>query len=212
MAAGPLGSSGVRTKPSAWRPCCRSLRPRRTLHSVVAHALRSPVGKPAGLRRAVRCHARITDPVDTLPAQDPETGHTCPHRTGWTALDGFYDMCHVVPRDGPRTRTGAWSGPSKRYCRFSAFVSLTCPRSHISPFPTGGGRDACQTSPGSCTPSHATADTSDPRHDSVGPEAGTSSPEAPKRLCVRIRTVASISAVSPLGRGRVRGRDCGPSG
>jgi hypothetical protein len=125
MAAGPLGSSGVRTKPSAWRPCCRSLRPRRTLHSVVAHALRSPVGKPAGLRRAVRCHARITDPVDTLPAQDPETGHTCPHRTGWTALDGFYDMCHVVPSEGPRIRTGASSGPSKRYCRVFIGVSLT---------------------------------------------------------------------------------------
>ncbi|MEU1034380.1 nitroreductase/quinone reductase family protein [Streptomyces mirabilis] len=32
-----------------------------------------------------------------LPAQDPETGHKRPHRTGWTALDGFYDMCHVGP-------------------------------------------------------------------------------------------------------------------
>ncbi|GGO59971.1 hypothetical protein GCM10012286_82790 [Streptomyces lasiicapitis] len=34
-------------------------------------------------------------------------------------------MCHVVPMDGPRTRTGASSGPSKRYCSAAVFVSLT---------------------------------------------------------------------------------------
>src|SRR3954466_1950433 len=34
-------------------------------------------------------------------------------------------MCQVVPREGPRIRTGASSGPSKRYCRVLGGVSLT---------------------------------------------------------------------------------------
>jgi hypothetical protein len=41
------------------------------------------------------------------------------------AVDGFYDMCQVVPSDGPRISTGASSGPSKRYCRVFGGVSLT---------------------------------------------------------------------------------------
>src|SRR4051812_31775931 len=36
-------------------------------------------------------------------------------------------MCQVVPSDGPRMRTGASSGPSKRYWRAGVFVSLTAP-------------------------------------------------------------------------------------
>src|SRR3954464_3851058 len=34
-------------------------------------------------------------------------------------------MCHVVPSEGPKIRTGASSGPSKRYCRVFDGVSLT---------------------------------------------------------------------------------------
>ena len=34
-------------------------------------------------------------------------------------------MCQVVPSEGPRIRTGASSGPSKRYCRVFGGVSLT---------------------------------------------------------------------------------------
>ena len=39
--------------------------------------------------------------------------------------DGFYDMCQVVPSEGPRIRTGASSGPSKRYCMVFGGVSVT---------------------------------------------------------------------------------------
>jgi hypothetical protein len=34
-------------------------------------------------------------------------------------------MCQVVPSEGPKIRTGASSGPSKRYCRVFFGVSLT---------------------------------------------------------------------------------------
>ncbi|MFF9114765.1 potassium-transporting ATPase subunit KdpB [Streptomyces massasporeus] len=37
-------------------------------------------------------------------------------------------LCHVVPSEGPRMRTGASSGPSKRYWRAGVVVSLTAPR------------------------------------------------------------------------------------
>ncbi len=50
----------------------------------------------------------------------------------WTPKDGLYNLCHVVPRDGPRTRTGASSGPSKLYSRGLVVVALTRSRSHIS--------------------------------------------------------------------------------
>ncbi|WP_310739663.1 zinc-binding dehydrogenase [Streptomyces murinus] len=36
-------------------------------------------------------------------------------------------MCQVVPSEGPRIRTGASSGPSRRYCRVFGGVSLTHP-------------------------------------------------------------------------------------
>ena len=42
-------------------------------------------------------------------------------------------MCHVVPSEGPRIRTGASSGPSKRYCRVFVVLSLTpCTLSHLT--------------------------------------------------------------------------------
>lgn len=53
--------------------------------------------RPAGLRRSVSCHGRVT-PRGHPSAQHSETGHACPHKTGWTPLDGFYDMRQVIPR------------------------------------------------------------------------------------------------------------------
>jgi hypothetical protein len=43
----------------------------------------------------------------------------------WTPMNGLYNLCQVVPREGTRIRTGASSGPSKRYCRVFDGVSLT---------------------------------------------------------------------------------------
>ncbi|MBB6417146.1 hypothetical protein [Streptomyces sp. AK010] len=37
-------------------------------------------------------------------------------------------ICDVVPSEAPRMRTGASSGPSKRYWRAGVVVSLTAPR------------------------------------------------------------------------------------
>lgn len=48
-------------------------------------------------------------------------------RTTWTPEDGFYDLCQVAPREAPKIRTGASSGPSKRYCRVFFGVSLIRP-------------------------------------------------------------------------------------
>ncbi len=45
----------------------------------------------------------------------------------WTPEDGLYNLCQVVPSEGPRIRTGASSGPSRRYCRVFGGVSLTHP-------------------------------------------------------------------------------------
>ena len=55
----------------------------------------------------------------------------------WRDSSGIWrsHMCQVVPREGPRIRTGASSGPSKRYCRVFSRVSLTRSRSHISQLP-----------------------------------------------------------------------------
>ncbi len=99
----------------------------RDLHHRASHAAEPDQNTTSrrGLRRAASCHGRVTNPVDTLSTRDPEMGYICPLRTGWTAVDGFYDMCHVVPSEGPRIRTGASSGPSKRYCRVFGGVSLT---------------------------------------------------------------------------------------
>lgn len=46
-------------------------------------------------------------------------------------MDGFYDMCQVVPREGPRMSTGASSGPSIRYCRVFGGVCVSLTRSTV---------------------------------------------------------------------------------
>lgn len=102
-------------------PCCR------TPHSVIARSMRMP-------RRDVsdgaspyhrRSHKSVTNYADSPgpPCADLPL-RTRPGLT-WTPKDGPYNLCQVVPSEGPRIRTGASSGPSKRYCRVFIGVSLT---------------------------------------------------------------------------------------
>jgi hypothetical protein len=70
-------------------------------------------------------HASVTNYADSPGPRCPDLLlRTRPGLT-WTPEDGFYNLCHVVPSEGPRIRTGASSGPSKRYCRVFGGVSLT---------------------------------------------------------------------------------------
>lgn len=63
------------------------------------------------------------------------------HGLAWTPIDGLYNLCHVVPRDGPRIRTGRCSGPSKRYCSVSVLPSVTGSHLHLSRSVTRPVRD-----------------------------------------------------------------------
>lgn len=116
---------------AAW---CHATRPTQHLSAVRTIAPAMPPGQTrtrvAGRGSVVQSGVTRESQTPWTPSRHriPKTGHTCPHRTGWTALDGFYDMCQVVPSEGPRMRTGASSGPSKRYWRAGVFVSLTAPR------------------------------------------------------------------------------------
>lgn len=78
------------------------------------------------------CHTSVTNYADATAPQRPDLLQRTHHGLAWTPIDGLYNLCHVAPRDGPMTRTGACSGPSKRYCMLSTFFSLTRSRSHIS--------------------------------------------------------------------------------
>lgn len=72
-----------------------------------------------------RCHTSVTNYADPLGSRCPDL-HLCIHPgLTWTPEDGLYNLCQVVPSEGPRIRTGASSGPSKRYCRVFIGVSLT---------------------------------------------------------------------------------------
>ncbi len=70
-------------------------------------------------------HTAITKWVDTLGPRGSDLHFHAHGRLEQTPLDGLYNLCHVVPSEGPRIRTGASSGPSKRYCRVFGGVSLT---------------------------------------------------------------------------------------
>jgi hypothetical protein len=94
-----------------------------------------------------RCHAPVTNYADPSELRCLDLLLRTHDGLTWTPEDGLYNLCHEVPREGPKTRIGASSGPSKRYCRVSVVVLLTRSRSHISHFLTGGGRDTRQTSP-----------------------------------------------------------------
>lgn len=56
-------------------------------------------------------------------------------------------MCQVVPSDGARIRTGASSGPSRRYWRVVVCTSVTASRSHVPPGRTRVGRIPAQAVP-----------------------------------------------------------------
>jgi hypothetical protein len=63
--------------------------------------------------------------------EDTESAlHAC-NGLAWTP-DTFYNLCHVVPRDGPKISTGRCSGPSKRYCSVSILASVTGSHLHLS--------------------------------------------------------------------------------
>jgi hypothetical protein len=90
-----------------------------------------PAQKPrraaaAGLPVGRRCRRRSRAPVADSP------GPRCTdllkrtlHGLTWTLMDGLCNLFHAVPGEGPRIRTGASCGPSKRYCRVFGGVSLT---------------------------------------------------------------------------------------
>lgn len=94
-----------------------------------------------------RCHTSVTNYADS-------PGQRCsdlPLRTRpgltWTPEDGLYNLCQVVPSEGARISTGASSGPSKRYCRGAAVVSLTrLTLSHLT-FSHGVGWERCAVPP-----------------------------------------------------------------
>lgn len=71
------------------------------------------------------CHTSVTNYVDTTGQQSLDLLQSTHHGLAWTPIDGLYNLCHVEPSEGPRIRTGASSGPSKRYCRVFDGVSLT---------------------------------------------------------------------------------------
>jgi hypothetical protein len=71
------------------------------------------------------CHTSVTNYADATGPQSPDLLQCTHHGLAWTPINGLYNLCHVVPSDGPRTRTGASSGPSTRYCRVFGGVSLT---------------------------------------------------------------------------------------
>ena len=72
-----------------------------------------------------RCHAPVTNYADPSGPRCLDLLFRTHHGLTWTPIDGLYNLCHVVPSEGPRIRTGASSGPSKRYCRVFGGVSLT---------------------------------------------------------------------------------------
>lgn len=103
--APPKRSGGASSHGSRWRPAKDA--PRR------------------GLDLHRRCHASVTSYADATGPQSPDLLQRAHHGLAWTPIDGLYNLCQVVPSEGPRTRTGASSGPSKRYCRVFGGVSLT---------------------------------------------------------------------------------------
>ncbi|MFE2066289.1 IS30 family transposase [Streptomyces sp. NPDC059467] len=92
--------------------------------------------RPAGLRRTVSCQLSRANhtPRGRPPGTGSRTGHKRPHRTGWTALDGFYDMCHVVPQDSHANTTdhAPRSGPGADQRGSAADGSTLCRRSEAT--------------------------------------------------------------------------------
>ncbi len=78
------------------------------------------------------CHAAITNWMKSAGSEGPDLHFHTRSGPAWTPLDGLYNLCHVVPRDGPRIRTGRCSGPSKRYCSVSVLPSVTGSHLHLS--------------------------------------------------------------------------------
>lgn len=78
-----------------------------------------------GLPVSPSCHTAITNWADRLGPKGSDLQLHASAGLTQTPLDGLYNLCHVVPSEGPRIRTGASSGPSKRYCRVFGGVSLT---------------------------------------------------------------------------------------
>lgn len=72
-------------------------------------------------------HKFVTDWFDATHPLRPDLCFRGPACSHWTGMDGVSNLCHVVPSDGPKMRTGASSGPSKRYWRAGVVVSLTAP-------------------------------------------------------------------------------------
>lgn len=62
----------------------------------------------------------------------PRPAASCPRWTGTDAPGRYLQPVPWVPRDGPGIRTGASSGPSKRYCSVSILASLTGLHLHLS--------------------------------------------------------------------------------
>jgi hypothetical protein len=86
----------------------------------------SPLSGPRrGCAVSLAYHKGITDWVAPHGPGSPDLLFHAHAGLTWTPLDGSYNLCHVVPSEGPRIRTGASSGPSKRYCRVFDGVSLT---------------------------------------------------------------------------------------
>ncbi len=82
-------------------------------------------GPRRGLAISPAYHTAITNWVDALGPRGSDLHFHAHGRLEQTPLDGLYNLCQVVPSEGPRIRTGASSGPSKRYCRVFGGVSLT---------------------------------------------------------------------------------------
>ncbi|GAA3245277.1 hypothetical protein GCM10010469_00270 [Streptomyces labedae] len=72
-----------------------------------------------------RCHTSVTNYADAPGPRRADLPQLAQSGLTWTPKDGPYNLCQVVPSEGPRIRTGASSGPSKRYCRVFDGVSLT---------------------------------------------------------------------------------------
>ena len=87
------------------------------------------------------CHTSVTNHADATGPQSPDLLQRTHHGLAWTPMDGLYNLCHVVPSEGPKIRTGASSGPSKRYCSVLILVSLTGSHLYLSRSVTRPPRD-----------------------------------------------------------------------
>ncbi|CAL9399383.1 hypothetical protein SUDANB150_01412 [Streptomyces sp. enrichment culture] len=92
---------------------------------VEAHFMGSPVGiVPTGLRRSACYHVSVTNWRDAPVPGGPDLRIRSLMDRRRRPRTVSYNLCHVVPSEGPRIRTGASSGPSKQYCRVFGGVSL----------------------------------------------------------------------------------------